>query len=88
MSLMSVTSIDTVRFRTTSLLEVGYHRGEVDRYLEQLRHDVGRQTPQTTVVDLRYVTFSAVRLRRGYDMHQVDAFLEEIVRHLQERRRG
>ena len=67
--------IENVRF-TPVRREAGYDMGDVDGLLDHLQAAVRAAEPLRPIVDL--VKLRTTKLREGYDIEEVDAFLESI----------
>jgi DivIVA domain-containing protein len=70
---------ESTRFQVTCL-QLAYDIGQVDAFLEAIRDTfLGVREPPLTADEIRGQKFStAGLLRRGYDMKQVDTFLDEV----------
>lgn len=71
------------RFRSVG--RRGYDKGDVDRFLGQIRQSL--QRTWLTVEDVENVRFHATKFRDGYDQDEVDDFLDEVVAELRRRDR-
>lgn len=62
-------------------LREGYTRGQVDAFIDEAVRALTRPTPSMRPEDVRAVRFTPVRMR-GYDMREVDAYLDDLEHHL------
>jgi DivIVA domain-containing protein len=64
------------RFRRTSRLRKGYHRRQVDSFLDHVEVSLGGLFPPPTAADIRQAGFELVR--HGYDVAEVDGYLDAL----------
>ena len=69
---------DSTRFPTTPRLREGYATAELDTFRKELRDTfLGVRPPSLTWDEARDKQFTPTRLRPGYKVEQVDAFLDQ-----------
>jgi len=70
--------VDSTRFETTRRLWEGYATVEVDAFRKELRDTfLGVRPPPLTWDEAHHKQFTPTRLRPGYKVEQVDAFLDK-----------
>lgn len=74
-----------LRFPTVDHVE-GYDITEVDSVVDKIVAALETPRPQLTAEDVRRVRFTPVRLRAGYRMGDVDAWLDQASERLARRR--
>jgi len=70
---------------TTVQFREGYTKREVDAFVARAVESLRSATPAMRPEDVRAVRFAPVRLQQGYDMAEVDAYLDDLEQHLSER---
>ena len=75
-----------VRFRQTRW-PAGYRVEEVDRFVALVEDALASVVPDIRSADIARCRFTPVQLKPGYDMDEVDAYLEQARRRLSDRER-
>ena len=78
-------AVDRPRLRIRRRGSEGYRREEVDAFVDRALTALGENPPSLTPEDLDAQRFRVVRVRRGYDMRQVDDWMDALAGQL---RRG
>jgi DivIVA domain-containing protein len=73
-----------VRFRQTRW-PAGYSMGEVDHFVTVVEDALAFGVPPISSTDIATRRFTPVQLKPGYDMDEVDQYLEEARRSLRDR---
>ena len=65
----------------------GYTKGEVEAFVGRATEALASPVPTLRPEEVRAIRFSTVRLQQGYEMREVDTYLDDLEQHLAERLR-